>query len=329
MITAPFLPQASTWFKASEISKFASKRVAVAWSGGIDSTALLLALHSLSIPVQAWHIDHGWHRQSADDALRLQTQAELWGLPFFSKRLPQAPQSNREAEARHGRYAALAELASEHCIQTVLLGHHADDQAETVFMRMLQGSGVMGCCGMQAELYRHGLLIQRPLLHVRRAALKAALQQASVPYLEDQSNMDTTLWRNRLRLQMFPRMQTEGFEPYHLFLRWQKQAERIAEEVQQAVGRVSMQHSESSCAVNWRQWSALSTSIRAYVLQDMAAKLLGDGKVLGRRHIELIEVWRLHVLAGGGLGGLDLSGCHVMIKADCLHLEFAKASCRI
>jgi len=297
--------------------------IAVGWSGGPDSTALLLMLHGAGFQVQAWHVDHAWHKQSHHDALQLSRLAGTWGIPFLSQRLGQAPLSNREAHARQGRYQAFQSMAKETGVFAIALGHHADDQAETVCMRMLQGAGVMGCRGIGAHSCRHDLDIYRPLLHVRREVLKAAVEEAGIVCLDDASNVDISLWRNRIRLKLFPAMASQGVNPYALFMRWQKQAVDLAAVVSGEADRLDLHVTALACSVLWYDWQNLSQAVRAEVLQRMASSVLGEGVVLGRRHIELIEFWQKK----GGRGGLDLSACRLSHRGGCLHLESRKASC--
>ncbi|MDQ6995039.1 MAG: tRNA lysidine(34) synthetase TilS, partial [Mariprofundaceae bacterium] len=218
--------------ESSDIYQILPHTLAVGWSGGLDSTALLLLLKQQGFNIQAWHIDHAWHEQSAQDSIVLEQRAKEWGIPFFSKRLPYQHQRNREAEARKGRYAAFQDLAATTGIQHLALAHHADDQVETVCMRMLQGSGVMGLRGIQAHMSVQSLHIYRPLLHVRKHAIQQCLQINHIPWLEDCSNTDVSLWRNKIRHHLLPAIQANGVDPYDLWMRWQQQAVRLADDIE-------------------------------------------------------------------------------------------------
>jgi len=275
-------------------------------------------LHSLGFQVQAWHIDHAWHDASSSESKQLSLLANSWGIPFISQRLKEKPTSNREAHARQGRYQAFQNMATATGISAIALGHHADDQVETVCMRMLQGSGIMGCRGMSSESIRGKLHIYRPLLHIQRMDLKHALQAAGITWLEDLSNHDLSLWRNRIRLNLFPSMTKASYNPYDLFSRWQAQAVLLAIKINKEADTVKLQKDTTSgYSVSWQNWRNLSQAARAQVLQRMAASLLGEGKVFGRRHIELIEYWQTK----GGHGGLNLSSCRLSHTSDRLHLE--------
>jgi len=312
----PQLHQSHAWLDAVQLSEPLPKRLAVAWSGGADSTALLLALKSSAYEVCAWHVDHGWHSGSAKQAEQLAKQAAAWGIPFFSVRLEQSPDRNREALARSGRYEAFQLLAEQSGLTDLCLAHHRDDQAETVYMRMLQGAGVHGLCGMRPVRERGLLKLFRPLLHCSRRELVEALQHAGVSWLEDESNRDTTLWRNHLRRESFPAMVACGVEPDLLFLRWQRQAAVVVKEIDRVLAAVDVDCSQTCCSLDWQAWQALSPVVRVYLLQRMMQQLFGEGVVAGRRHLELMNVW----MEQGGRGGLDLSRSRLMRKDGRLRL---------
>jgi len=297
--------------------------VAVGWSGGADSTALLLALRQRGMHVSAWHVDHGWRRESLAEASRLEALAQNWRIPFYSARV-QAADSNREHEARQARYACFSRWAREQGVHHLYLAHHAADQAETVCMRLLQGAGVFGCRGMAAERQHDGVLIHRPWLRVDPVYLRQLLRQAQVDWFEDPSNRDCSLWRNAVRQRLFPAMQAAGRDPHVLFLRWQQQAVRIAREVEQAALEVPLDDMAGEVRVPWSVWLRLSNSVRVFVLQRMVSMLFGEGVCAGRRHIRLVETWT----AQGGHGGVDLSRCRLERKKSYLHLRRTRAMLR-
>ena len=303
------------------------KQVAVAWSGGIDSTALVLLLRDAGFDVQLWHVDHGWSAQSGLVATALAQQAKARGLTFHLKTIAKAA-SNIEAEARHSRYQAFADLVKQTGCKHVVLGHHAEDQAETVCMRLLQGAGVAGCQGMKKSRQQQGVTFWRPLLGVHKNLLKQFLIYRQIEWHEDVSNQDITLWRNKIRHQLFPAMETHQVEPCDLFLRWQKQAERIQSEIEQLAQHVVVQRwcegQTAVCAISWQVWCEQLPSVRVYLLQKMVGMLFADGSVLGRRHIKAIEAWR----ELGAHGWLNLSGCCLYRYEQDLQLCQGKVSLR-
>jgi len=300
--------------------------VAVGWSGGADSTALLLLLLQRGFRVQAWHVDHAWRESSAAEAQLLARQAQQWGIKLLAARLPAPSRRNREAEARKGRYTQFEQWRLATGISTLCLGHHRDDQAETVCMRLLQGAGITGCRGMRRQRKHAGLELVRPLLQVSAIELKAVLKLAGINWLEDPSNHDMTVWRNRIRHRLFPTIERANTSACDLFLRWQAQAERLAIQIERETDLLLAhasspgQDAQSAC-LPWLMWSDCSAPVRVRLLQKMMAFVLGEGVTPGRRHILMIEAWTLR----GGHGGLDLSRCRLLRSRNHLHLRRALA----
>ncbi|GAV19947.1 tRNA(Ile)-lysidine synthase [Mariprofundus micogutta] len=297
-----------------------SEPVAVGWSGGADSTALLLALRSAGHRVQAWHVDHAWRTSSKDETELLAIRAEQWGIPFYSARLERPTGKNIEAEARAGRYACFERWGQKLGVKTLCLGHHQDDQAETVYMRMLQGAGAAGCRGMHRERMLGDLRLLRPLLHVPGGLLRQILRKSGIEWLDDPSNSDSQLWRNRIRHRDFAAMHLAGVDPGALFLRWKSQADRLTDRLDMAATALlkkDMLFEQGVVSFPWKAWYASEPAVRARALQKMMADMLGAGITPGRRHIELVEAWTIK----DGRGGLDLSRCRLYRRQGRLHLQ--------
>ncbi|MCS7067455.1 MAG: tRNA lysidine(34) synthetase TilS [Meiothermus sp.] len=174
-------------------------------SGGGDSVALLLLLTSTPRKVVVAHLDHSLREGSAADALWVRSLAERLGYPFESEKLNVAQIAgergeNLEATARDLRYGFLAKVAKKHGAQAILTAHTEDDQAETVLLQLLQGTG--RGLGMRP---RRGKVV-RPLLEVSRSTLRAYLRSKNQDWLEDISNADTSMDRNFLRHEIVPRL---------------------------------------------------------------------------------------------------------------------------
>ena len=174
-------------------------RLGVAVSGGPDSLALLL-LARAACPdvVQAATVDHGLRPESAAEAEFVAETCARLGVPHAVLR-PAAPISgNLQSAARRARYALLEAWRSEQELDWVLTAHHADDQAETLAMRLNRGSGVGGLAGIRAVNGR----VLRPLLEWRRAELEAIVAEAGLEAVNDPSNRDERFDRARLRRQL-------------------------------------------------------------------------------------------------------------------------------
>jgi tRNA(Ile)-lysidine synthase len=160
-------------------------------SGGADSLALLLLARHAGLEVTAVHVDHGLRPGSAAEADVVADVAQRVGAGFRAVQAVVEPGSNLEARARAARYAALP--------PDVLTGHTADDQAETVLLNLMRGSGLDGLAGMH-----HGA--RRPLLGVRRSETVALCAAAGFVPVDDPSNRDPRFRRNRVRHELLPLM---------------------------------------------------------------------------------------------------------------------------
>jgi len=174
------------------------RRIAVAVSGGADSPALALLAAGWGRPL-ALVCDHGLRPASAAEAdLTLQRLAAR-GIPARLLKLTIPPGPALAARARSARYEALTATCADAGLPHLLLGHHAGDQAETILLRALHGSGPDGRAGM-APLHRSGgVVLLRPLLTVAPARLRDYLRAAGIDWIEDPSNHDRRAERVRLR----------------------------------------------------------------------------------------------------------------------------------
>jgi tRNA(Ile)-lysidine synthase len=182
-------------------------RWAVGVSGGGDSVALLeLLAGRRDLELIVAHLDHETRAgASASDAEFVEEIASRWSLRCIVARRSEIEATmrdlpaNRSARYRAVRLAFFRRLITEQGLAGVVLAHHADDQAETVVQRLLRGSGPAGLVGMRADSVVSGVRIIRPLLGVRRAALREMLRQRGAPWREDASNDAPDQQRNRVR----------------------------------------------------------------------------------------------------------------------------------
>ena len=181
-------------------------RLTVAFSGGLDSTVLLAALCRLELPtrVRAAHVDHGLHPQSAAWSAHCATTAAAFGAEFVAVRVAVDLTAGQglEAAAREARYRVLGELLGPG--EWLLTAHHADDQLETLLLRLLRGTGVRGLRGIIAFGPFAAGSLGRPLLSFTREQLRAQAVAWNLPWLEDPSNRESRHDRNYLRLKVLP-----------------------------------------------------------------------------------------------------------------------------
>jgi tRNA(Ile)-lysidine synthase len=182
-------------------------RILVAVSGGGDSMALLhcLALLRRSSAGTGWSlvahgVDHGLRGEAGQELDLAQRLAESVGVEFSRSRVDVDPGGNLQARARRLRLDALSAAAERLGASLVATGHHADDRAETVVMRLLRGAGPRG---LSVLAPRAGQLI-RPLIRARRADVQAHLGRHRITFADDPSNDDRRFLRVRVRREVMP-----------------------------------------------------------------------------------------------------------------------------
>lgn len=171
----------------------------VAVSGGPDSLALLL-LCAEAFPEQTFAatVDHGLRPESSGEAAFVALLCQSMGVPHAVLDTTSPLDGNLQDWARRERYAALDQWATDRNIPAILTGHHADDQRETIVMRLNRGSGVAGLSGIRE---RQGRIV-RPLLHWRQAELEVLVAYAGLDPIRDRSNTDDRFDRARLRREL-------------------------------------------------------------------------------------------------------------------------------
>ena len=289
----------------------------VAVSGGGDSTALLLLAsqwaRARGHAISAATVDHGLRAGSAAEAAGVAALCARLGVAHETLRTGnlRAARGNLSAAARDARFALLGGWARARGLSAVLLGHTMDDQAETVLMRLARGSGAEGLSAMQAVLKRSGLVWLRPLLGVRRAALRAILRDARVDggiaWVEDPTNDDTEYDRVKAR-QALAALSPLGIDAEGLArTAWHLQRQRrVLERAMQALARRA------------RIWGALGEAYLDLATMaedepDTALRLLADSliRVSGaayRPRFRALSAVLDGLLEGQG-AGTTLSGC--------------------
>jgi tRNA(Ile)-lysidine synthase len=179
--------------------------VLVALSGGVDSMILLHLLLSIreswGLKLIAAHFDHRMRPESAADTEWVGGLCRAWEVPFVSGAA--ATGLKGQDAARTARYQFLEEEATRSGADRIATAHHADDQAETVLFRISRGTGMHGLAGIPA---RRGRVV-RPLLTFWRSEIEAYARSAGIPYREDPTNRSVDYARNRLRLEVLPRLE--------------------------------------------------------------------------------------------------------------------------
>ena len=200
----------------------AAPAIVLAVSGGPDSIALMwLAARWRSTLARgprliAVTVDHGLRAEGAAEARDVKRLARTLDLTHRTMRWTgEKPKTGLPAAARTARYRLLAQAARASGATHVLTAHTRDDQAETVLMRLLRGSGIGGLAAMARESERDGVLLARPFLHVSKSQLVATLKKAKIGFADDPTNRDTNFTRPRLR-EIMPVLAAEGGDARNL-----------------------------------------------------------------------------------------------------------------
>jgi len=188
--------------------------LAVAFSGGADSTALLLAcVQKWPGQVLALHVHHGLQAAADDFVAHCQRICDQLDVPLWVKKVDAKAAAGQSPEdaARRARYKAFEALAHENkaqiAIKSVAIAQHADDQIETLLLALSRGAGLPGLSAMAQTWQRAGISYHRPFLRVAGADVRAWLAGQGVPFVTDPTNVDERYTRNRIRAQVLPALQ--------------------------------------------------------------------------------------------------------------------------
>jgi tRNA(Ile)-lysidine synthase len=314
---ADLLPQVRAY--ARRHGMFAHGQAVVAGvSGGPDSLCLLHLLtrlaRALDLRVCVAHLNHGLRGAESDaDAEFVRQVAADWGWPCAVERadvaaLAAQPGVSVEEAAREARYAFLARVAVAAGTDVIAVGHHADDQAETVLMHFLRGSGVAGLRGMlpvtELAEYRlravpgpvpsSGLYLVRPLLGVSRAAITDYCREHELSPRTDSSNADTTYYRNRLRHELLPLL--EIYNPAvrevlaHTAAVMAGDHEVLAVELSRIWARVMIAVEPAAVTFDLTAWRGLSIGLQRATVREAIHRLRRSLRNINWEHVEA-AVW--------------------------------------
>ncbi len=274
--------------------------VVVAVSGGADSLCLLHLLYTLCGPGKRYpdicvHVAHLNHQlrgnESEQEAIQVAQLATSWGLPCTSGTtdvLMLAQQERRSVEdaARVARYRFLREVAQG---QPIAIAHHQDDQVETLMLHWIRGGGIASLIGLQPRQQD----IIRPLLCVTHAETLAYCEQHGLIPIEDASNSDTRFYRNRIRHNLLPLIETMNVNFRSTLLRnaevMRVDAEWIDVQVEQVWSTTVLNEQATTVVLSIPHIQALSLSIQRHLLRRVTSSLSGGQSPLELRHYLLIE----------------------------------------
>ncbi|MBW2731591.1 MAG: tRNA lysidine(34) synthetase TilS [Deltaproteobacteria bacterium] len=306
------LPSAvEAWIDAEGLIP-ASSSILVAFSGGPDSTALLDVLCTLASSrrwtLEAMHLHHGLRSASDQEAEHAILAGERMGVPVFVKHLRLEGGGNVQERAREARLHALDQRSRERGLSLVALGHTADDQAETLLMRLVRGTGATGLAGMAP---RRGRFI-RPLLQVRRREILAHLHQRALEVLEDPSNRDPRYLRSRARDAWIPLLEQSNPRVVEGLARLAENMRRDRAALEGAMDALLAERwtagEEGELArVNLE---GVGDDVFPSLFRRVYARAVGSTRRLQGVHVEQIEsLWKK-----SGSRGIDLPGLRIELR---------------
>jgi tRNA(Ile)-lysidine synthase len=302
----------------------AGRGVLVAVSGGLDSVALLHALHQIShalvLNLRVGHVNHGLRGAEADaDQAFVAERAATLGLPFRAARV--APSALREGRssrarptlqeaARRLRYEALGTMAAELDAQRIATAHTADDQAETVLLRVLRGTAPSGLAGIPARS-PDGRIV-RPWLRTFRAELERFARERGLSWREDPSNRSERFARSRLRGRLAGLARDFNPKLLRALVDLAEAQERENAWIEVEVAREAgdrLFEAQGALWIEAKDWSGLPEAL-AWRLAREALRRAGGGRDVSRAHLARVVAFLAEPRAGKRLelpGGLVLA----------------------
>lgn len=271
-----------------------AQQLAVACSGGVDSA--MLALHATlwarlqGHTLHFFHVHHGLQQRAEGWVQQVHALAQLLGVACHTQRVhvDLTQGDGMESAARTARYHAFSQLAAFTGVSHIWLGHHLDDQAETVLLRLLRGAGLTGMGAMSAQTERNGLVYLRPLLTVPRSALLAVAEQFAVHTrwqpVWDPTNLQDDYTRGALRERLVPHLNERWRGWQQVLARHAQQSQETAlvlDEVAAAdLTQLDMATDRSFCLARWRKLSpARQALVLRYWLAQQGVKMPSQARL--------------------------------------------------
>jgi len=272
--------------------------VVVAVSGGPDSVCLLDVLYrlkdSLGISLVIAHFNHLLRSGEDEEETRfMQSLSKLYDIPLETDEWREGPQpsgGSKEEQARKARYAFLEGVRERCGARRIAVAHNLNDQAETVLMRLLRGSGPMGLSAMSPV--REDIII-RPFLAVKRDEIISYLQSGGLKYMIDSSNNSNIYLRNRIRLEVIPALEKVQPSVINSLTRlagiMRQDEAYLAKEASGLFGELKREEREGAIALDITALNSLHPALRGRVLRYAVIAVKGDLFRVGEVHIRALE----------------------------------------
>lgn len=288
--------------------------VLVGVSGGPDSMALLYLLMDIKdeygIGLKIAHLNHGFRKEAAEEAEFVRGRAVSLGLEAVIRFIDVPAMREREGlssqeAARDARYAFFEEAAGEAGANKVALAHTSDDQAETVLIRLLRGSGPLGLSGIPAIRGQEPIII-RPLIDCSRKEIEGYLSEKGIPFVTDSSNLKMDYMRNRVRMELIPFL--EGYNPNikETLTRTARLARQDNEFLDMEADKAYQSlvpSNNGDIAIDFKALKGLPSAMSSRVIRNAIEGVKGDLKRISFQHIaEILNLmdlgegrWTLHL----------------------------------
>jgi tRNA(Ile)-lysidine synthase len=286
--------------------------ILVGLSGGADSVALTSALldlrDRLNFRVVAAHLNHRIRGDEADrDEEFVRSMCARLGVELFVEHADGLDASistaNLEERARDARREFLLRVADHVQADFVALGHHRDDQAETVLMRLMRGAGA---AGMAAMAERGPAKIIRPMLSLSRAEIREYLAARAIPFVEDSSNASPDILRNRIRAELLPKLERDYAPGLGGRLVELADEMRSLDDLVTAIAARELDAMRvRAAALDVSGFGAVNRAVQAVVIRLFLSEQMGSLRRISRAHVEAI---RTLILDGGPSDSIDLPG---------------------
>lgn len=272
-------------------------RVLIGVSGGPDSTALLYVLNDLKVPlgitIMVAHCNHGLRGRASDlDERFVATLCERCGVDFVSKKMKPSSARSRlpnEASLREGRLNFLFDTAKKFHIDTIALGHTLDDQAETVLMRLIRGSGLYGLISMMPKRKISSHLIVRPLLGTSRPEINRYLAGKGVKPRIDQTNTRQIFLRNKIRHSILKGLVRINPHITQMLARFAEQAAIDYDFLYREAAPFIIESRNSNFSIRLATFNRLHEALQRMVIRVALERCLGNLRTFTHAHWDEIK----------------------------------------
>lgn len=252
-----------------------SDKILVALSGGADSVMLLYMLLTIKekydLTIEAFHLNHHLRNQAFDDEIFVRCLCHDKGVichvfNSFINEISQSQSISLEEAGRIERYRLIDEVMKDRELTSVATAHHMDDNAETIIMRLIRGTGIYGLEGIPLKRDK----IIRPLMFLTKEEIVGYLNDNHIPYMTDQSNFDGDYFRNRVRIDILPLLKKENNKIEQSIMRLSEIARMNREMIEYYAEGITLSRHNDTVVVKYDDIIAAHDVIKEHVLKKMA-----------------------------------------------------------